>query len=167
MTTPDMRPALWTNVMAELDEAPGEAPRRWLGPVAAGTTIAMVAFVWFLMPSPREAERAPIVAQEQPAPLIGSAVLEPAPEPARVEVTRPGPVSLPMAREVAPAAAATAWAEVPVADIPTLPPLAGPPPIEIEPITWSEVAIAPLNVELIGLQALEIEPLPSIDHNGV
>ena len=43
--------------------------------------------------------------------------------------------------------------------IPTLPALAGPAPITIEPIGWHDLAIAPVTVAAIEVKAIELEPL--------
>ena len=42
---------------------------------------------------------------------------------------------------------------------PTLPALAGPAPITIEPIGWDDLAIAPVTVAAIEVKAIALEPL--------
>jgi hypothetical protein len=164
MTAVEGRSGMRARVLAGLGAAPSHTSPGWLAPAAACATIAVVALAWVLVPSPRITERAPVVAQEQPMPAAAPAVAAPA----TTEVARAAPTRLPSRRDLsAPVTGMTTWAETPMAEIPTLPPLAGPPPIVIEPIAWREVTIAPLEVELIEVKALEIEPLVSADHSGV
>lgn len=164
MTAVERRSGMRARVLAGLGAAPLHASPGWLAPLAACTTIAVVALAWILVPSPHIPERAPVVAREQPMPAAAPALAAPT----TIEVARAAPTRLPSPRDLsAPVTGMTTWAETPMAEIPTLPPLPGPPPIVIEPIVWREVTIAPLEVELIEVKALDIEPLVSADHSGV
>ncbi len=164
MTTPQVRPALRTRVMATIGDARQERTHGWLVPIAASATVAALALAWFMLPAPPVAEVTP-VAQQAPAIATTPAVVE---EPVSVAGARATPVPSP-AQQAAVAApvAINAWMDEPPVDFPALPPLPGPPSIVIEPIVWDEVTIAPIAVTLIELQALSIEPLAPAGNNGV
>lgn len=167
MTAVDARPALRTRVMAEIDDASRTAHRGWMVPAAAGAAVAVVALAWFLMPSsPRVEQQAPTVVQQ--VPVTGTPAEAPELPPVAVEVARNGSTrSSGRAATSARETASTVWPDTPMAEIPMLPPLAGPPPIVIEPISWDEVTIAPLDVPLIEVKALVIEPLAGPGGSGV
>jgi hypothetical protein len=164
------RPALRERVMAEIAAAPQrQASWWWVPTVAAATGVAIG--TWLLMPARLADEGASTtitqheVARDAPytsatGPVIGR--LADAVIPAPVEVPR-NTSARTTTRGATPAltAAAFVWTDTPVAEITMLPPLAGPPPIVIEPITWDQMMIAPLEVELIEVKALVIEPLGS------
>jgi hypothetical protein len=65
------------------------------------------------------------------------------------------------------AAALTVWADAPAEDIPSLPQLPEPAAIAVEAIEWDAVAIAPLEVALIEVGVLAIEPLETGGRSGV
>jgi hypothetical protein len=158
MTAVGARPALRGRVMAGIGDASQHTPRRRLMPVAAGAAAAAVALAWLLMPSPPVIDAPPEMAGQTPV-----AVTEPDPaQSAEVQITRATPAPPRHA-----AAAPVPWDTAPTAEGSGLPPLAGPLPIVIEPISWSEVTIAPLNVEPIEVKALVVEPLASADRSGV
>jgi hypothetical protein len=162
MTVADPRPALRARVMAGIAEASQNTPRRWLVPVAAGAALATVALAWLLVPSPPVIEDAPVLTQRAPVVVAEPEVARPA----EVQVARATPVRAP--RTVVAAPTPVMWDTAsPMAEVPGLPPLAGPPPIEIAPITWDEVTITPLSVELIEVKALVVEPLAPFDRSGV
>lgn len=163
MTTPQARPALRTRVMATIGDARQERTHGWLVPIAASGTVAALALAWFMLPAPPATEVTP-VARQAPAIATTPAVVEP---PVSVAVARATPVPSPAQPAVAASPVAiNAWIDEPPADFPTLPPLAGPPSIVIEPIVWDEVTIAPIAVKLIEVQALSIEPLSPAGNNG-
>jgi hypothetical protein len=176
MTTVATRPALRERVVTAIAAAPQGPQHGWLIPAMAGA--AGVAIVtWMLMPA-RLADEGAVVttaqhefATEVPHtaaadPVIGrmaEAVVS-----APVEIARSTSTGS-SARSAAtlPIAAGTVWPDTPVAEIPMLPPLAGPPPIVIEPIGWDEVMLAPVSVALIEVKALAIEPLDISALSGV
>lgn len=160
MTAVSARPALRTRVLAGIGGAAQEPPRGWVLPVAAGSVITAIALAWFLVPSRPALVDPPVVARQ--APMV---VSEPASaQPAAIQITRATPA--PPGPAAATAGVAFTWDTAPPADLPGLPPLAGPPPIVIEPITWDEVTIAPVTVGLIEVKALVVEPLASADRSG-
>lgn len=165
MTAVDTRPALRTRVMAGIDAASRNTPRGWMVPASAGAAVAVMALAWFLMPSsPRVAQQAPTIVQQVPV----TAAAPKGPAPVAVEIagggsTRPSGRAATPARE----AASAVWPDTPMTEMPMLPPLAGPPPIVVERITWDEVTIAPLEVPLLEVKALVIEPLAAPDGSGV
>jgi hypothetical protein len=168
MTAVDTRPALRARVRATIGEARQEPARGWFLPAAASATVAALALAWFMLPSRQTTNETPMARQ---APAIASVrtVVEPTPP---IEVATAAPVPAPVrasTRRAVTLAAVTVstWLDEAPADTPTLPPLAGPQPIVIEPITWDEVRIAPLIVELIEVKALAVEPLAVSDRSGV
>lgn len=161
MTAVNARPALRGRVMAGIGEASQHTPRRRLMTVAAGAAAATMALAWFLMPSPPVIDAPPEMAGQTPV-----AVTEPeAAQPVQVQIARVTPE--PARHAAAATAVPVIWDTAPMAEIPMLPPLAGPPPIVIEPITWDAVTITPLSVELIEVKALVVEPLAPVDRSGV
>jgi len=189
----EARPGLKTRVMVSLREAPRRSPRGWLVPAAASAAVAALTLSWFLAPStPQDTREAPMVAQQRPVttmkPIVGPV---PTTEAARatpsggsgheattIEAAAARPVAEARKRVDAPSAVVASaasplmpsvvtWAPSPVAEVPSLPPLAGPPPIVIEPIAWSEITIKPVNVEPIEVKALVIEPLHVMRLGGV
>jgi hypothetical protein len=167
MTTPQTRPALRARVVATLDDARQEPARGWRLPAAAGATLAALALAWFVLPSRQVTNETPM-ARQAPAIAPGRTGVGPTP-PIEVATTAPVPAPAPAStRRAATVAAVTTitWLDEAPAGIPTLPPLAGPQPIVIEPITWDDVTIPPLAVELIEVKALVVEPLTVSDRSG-
>jgi hypothetical protein len=161
MTVADPRPALRARVMAGIGEASQDTSRRWLMPVAGSAALATLALAWFLVPSRPMIEAPPVVTQRAPVVVAEPEVARPA----EVQVARATSVRAPRAVVAAPVP--LVWDTAPMAEVPGLPPLEGPPPIVIEPITWDVVTITPLNVELIEVKALVVEPLAPVDRGGV
>lgn len=176
MTETAGRPDLRMRVMAGLgDEARG-VRREWLVPALASGAVGCAALVWLLMPA-----AAPTPESPSPVATTARVVTPPAPEttreaaptheaPAAIAVTARASTSRTVARHAATEISAepTTWTDAEVEwTIPALPPLAGPPAIEIAPIAWDEVTIAPLTVASIEVKALEIEPLDARGLGGV
>jgi hypothetical protein len=163
MTATAARPMLRARVMATIGDARQERSRGWLVPAAVSAAVAALALGWFMLPSHQVTNETPM-AQQAPAIAPGRTVVEPT---AALATAPAMPAPAPARRVVAVSAAtvSTFQDETP-ADFPMLPPLAGPPPVVIEPITWDAVTIAPLTVELIEVKALVVEPLTVSDRSG-
>ena len=165
MTSRAARPAaLRARVMAMIGEPPQEPARGWFLPATASATVAALVLAWFMLPSRRVTDETPIARR---APITsGRTVVEPAVTIETAPAT-PAPAPAPTRRAMAvEALAVSAWPDEAPADIPTPPPLPGPQPIVIEPITWGAVTIAPLTVDLIEVKALVVEPLTVSDRSG-
>ncbi len=174
MTKTPGHPDLRMRVMAGIDDEARSVRRPWLVPALASGAVACAALVWMLMPATTPESSAPVATTARvvatPAPEA-TREAAPTPEaPAAIAVTARASTSRPIARlaaadeSAAPARCADAEVEW---TIPTLPPLAGPPPIVIVPLAWEEVTIAPLTVASIEVKALEIEPLDARGAGGV
>ena len=173
MTETDGRPDLRMRVMTGIGDEARVVRRHWLAPALAGGAVACAALMWLLTPAPMQEAPASAVTTTRvvtpPAPATMREAV-PTPEaPSAAVVTARASMSRPVTRRAVTEASveSTTWADAPVEwTIPALPPLAGPPPIVIEPIAWDEVTIAPLAVALIEVKALEIEPLEARGRGG-
>ena len=162
--------------MAVIAAAPQGRAHAWLVPAMAAAACLAIA-TWVLVPSRvTDDGSATTTARHEAAPEAPRAATESSVGGRTVETMTPAPGAIALntsaqttTRDTAPAPAAMAlvWTDTPVAEIPMLPPLAGPPPLVIEPIAWDEMTIVPLNVALIEVEALAIEPLDVSDLNGV
>jgi len=175
MTEADGHPDMRTRVMTALDDRAAVVRRPWLMPLMATGAVAGAALIWMLvspLPLPLSRPVPPASQAQAPAaPAMPMATLEPE------TVSGPAPV----VRRMTAAPRATARLSSPVSDsviathipeplvpwpdderdmtFPTLPALAGPAPITIEPIGWDDLAIAPVTVAAIEVKAIALEPL--------
>jgi len=163
MTAATRPPMLRARVMTTIGEVRQEPVRTWFMPVAASAAIAALAVAWFVLPSRLVTDETPM-AQQAPAIATGPMVVDPAATPEKASAP---PAPAPTRRVVAVAAVAFGtWPDETPTDVPTLPPLAGPQPIVIEPVRWNDVTITPLTVALIEVKALAIEPLAPATDSG-
>jgi hypothetical protein len=176
MTALAARPALRRRVITAIADAPQRQPHRWLVPaMAAVAGVAMAA--WLLIPARTPDMDAVATAARYEAAVAARWAATEGPVTAHVaEAMRPEPVQVDRNTTTrtatrgatpAPAAVGNVWPDLNAWEIPMLPPLAGPPPIVIEPIAWSDVTIAPIEVDLIEVRALVVEPLDDSNPSGV
>lgn len=187
MTAVNERPALRARVMDALEPAP--RPRlAWQVPLVAAGVTASLLLIWTLLPpvsmtdeddaaaavtfvkSAAPPRIAPVAGNVEPA-TIGDESPDTTPRPT-VRSAKAMPVIAGARFDVANATAITmtadsheelttvaTWLEGEPMSIRTLPPLAGPPPIVIQPIVLDDVTMAPVRVEAIEVKRLIVEPL--------
>ncbi|ODS53651.1 MAG: hypothetical protein ABS36_13585 [Acidobacteria bacterium SCN 69-37] len=173
MTEADGHPDMRTRVMAVIDDRARLVRRPWLMPLMATGAAAGAALVWMLV-SPRPlplSQPVPPASQAQApaAPATPVAALQPetvsSPAPVVRRMTAAPRATARLSSAMPESVIATHMSEPPWPDdeqnmtIPTLPALAGPAPITIEPIGWHDLAIAPVTVAAIEVKAIELEPL--------
>ena len=168
MTQVDEASHVRPRVMAALVNAPRTTPRPWVLPAALAATVAtaVLAVTLWNVPGPSEpmgptaqvATAGPAAPGTVHVPETGSAP----PVEAVVKGTAvTGNAGLrPVApHEVAPEVPTSgAWGALPVEDIPSLPPLAEAPAIEVSPLTWEAVSIAPVAIDPIEMKTIAVAP---------
>jgi hypothetical protein len=166
MTATQTRSAIRAQVMVTIRAAHQQPAPGWLLPVTASAAVAAVALTWFMLSAPPVIEVVPVARHTPAVATAGDTAPGQPTAPSGVASAAVAPTRARQTVAVEAVAFSASADEIPAA-IPTLPPLAGPRPIVIEPIVWDEVTIAPIVVNLIEVRALSIEPLAPAADSGV